>query len=66
MKDYFQKYYGKCKLNPCACLDPKKPRFGGRWVGTLCPDWQPLENIENYNDLINNMQKIKEFMENDK
>lgn len=39
---YFLDNYGECRLTPCKCLDPKRPRFPGGWVGRLCPDWVPL------------------------
>lgn len=39
--DYFLDNYGSCQLDPCTCLDPKTSRFGGRWAGRGCPDWQP-------------------------
>lgn len=41
LKDYLDANYGKCRLNPCLCKDQHNPRFGGAWVGKMCPDWAP-------------------------
>lgn len=41
LRDYLDNNYGRCKLTPCKCRDPYNPRFGGSWVGKLCPDWIP-------------------------
>lgn len=42
LAEYISHNYGKCKLSPCKCRDPYNPRFGGAWVGKLCPDWVPV------------------------
>lgn len=41
LKDYLDRNYGTCKLTVCLCRSHHKPRFGGEWVGTMCPDWVP-------------------------
>jgi hypothetical protein len=60
--NYINDLYGYCKLKPCKCLDPIKPRFG-EWVGKLCPDWVPFEFVNNSNDLALNINKIRVIME---
>mgnify|MGYP003334362177 CR=1 FL=1 len=63
-KQYFQHFYGKCKLDPCACLHPTKPRFDGAWVGTLCPDWVPFDNINTHEQLLQNARMISNDRKN--
>lgn len=41
LKAYLDRNYGSCKLEKCRCKDPHAPRFGGEWVGIMCPDWVP-------------------------
>ena len=41
LKAYLDKNYGTCKLEVCRCRSAHSPRFGGEWVGKLCPDWVP-------------------------
>ena len=41
LKAYLDKNYGRCKHARCLCRDPHNPRYGGEWVGIICPDWVP-------------------------
>jgi len=44
--EYISNVYGRCSLDRCLCIDPIKPRFGGEWIGTMCPDWMQLTDEE--------------------
>lgn len=35
--EYIQENYGSCAVSPCTC------NKGGRWVGTICPNWRPIK-----------------------
>lgn len=41
LKEYLDRNYGRCKLKNCLCRSQHAPRFGGEWVGKICPDWIP-------------------------
>ena len=56
---YIKNNYGTCKLNKCQCKDTHNPRFGGSWVGTYCPDWQPI--VANSWEELWNIMKLNLF-----
>lgn len=33
---YLAHYYGRCRIEPCGCLQKKW------WLGCACPNWQPV------------------------
>jgi hypothetical protein len=51
LKGYLDNYYGNCKLESCDCLNSRKSKFGGIWVGTLCENWVPT-SCSNWEDLL--------------
>lgn len=58
LQDYLDRNYGTCKLDTCLCRSTVKPRFGGEWVGKLCPDWVPT-GAKNWEELRQHLMEKK-------
>lgn len=61
LKAYIQNHYGTCALGLKKCECQKT----GRWYGTMCPHWEPLEasNWEELREL--QLRRLEEKKEDD-
>lgn len=58
-KDYYNLNYGLCSKKPCSCL-----RQGWPTETLLCKEFRSF-NISEYEDLISNMENIKQKILNE-
>jgi len=52
-KEYLDNVYGRCIIDPCACLKT------GCWMGVGCVNWRP-DNFTGLEDMVARAREIKD------